>query len=43
MTAAGCMKKEELKEKGDKMGVSRLRKRINRLKKRTRMLAKVAS
>jgi len=36
-------RKAELKEKGDRMGANRLRRRINRLKKRTRILARSAS
>ncbi|MBW2557658.1 MAG: Rho termination factor N-terminal domain-containing protein [Deltaproteobacteria bacterium] len=35
-------KKDEL-EKGDRMGTDRLRRRINRLKKRTRIVARAAS
>jgi len=36
-------KKAEMKEQGDKTGVNRLWRRINRLKKRTRKLVRSAS
>lgn len=36
-------KKAELREQGDKAGADRLRRRMNRLKKRTRKLAKAVS
>ncbi|MBN2284158.1 MAG: Rho termination factor N-terminal domain-containing protein [Deltaproteobacteria bacterium] len=36
-------KRADLREKGDKTGVARLRRRISRLKKRTRRMAHTAS
>jgi len=36
-------KKAELKERGNKTGIIRLRRRISRLRKRTRKLARLAA